>query len=67
MTWGTQSTFLQTLPDGRILAMFDRWKPEALGTSEYVWIVADVSGGTYELNWQQQWTGLPGAVTTDGV
>ncbi len=62
MTWGTQSTYLQTLPDGRILAMFDQWKPKSLRDSAYAWVTADVSDGEFKLNWQDQWTGLPGAV-----
>jgi hypothetical protein len=66
MTWGTQSTYLQTLPNGRVLAMFDCWKPKALGTSSYVWITADVSNNEFELNWQPQWHGLSGAVALKG-
>lgn len=58
MTWSTQSTFLQTLPDGQILAMFDRWRPEALGESEYVWVTADASDGSFVLQWQDSWRGL---------
>lgn len=58
LTWGTQSTFLQTLPDGRILAMFDRWKPEALSESQYVWIVSEPNPDGLVLNWDQTWRGL---------
>lgn len=58
ITWGTQSTYLQPLPDGQLLAMFDLWKPESLGGSGYLWLKTDVSDGTFELSWQDQWRGL---------
>ncbi len=58
MTWSTQSTFMQALPDARVLVMFDRWKREALGESAYVWVTADVSAGKFELSWQDVWGGF---------
>ena len=54
ITWGSQSTFLQTLPDDRVLAMFDIWKPDCLRDSCYVWATADVSKGQFKLDWSDQ-------------
>lgn len=37
-TFGGQSTFVLALPDGRHLFMADRWKPESLMYSGYLWM-----------------------------
>ena len=58
LTWGTQGTFLQTLPDGRILAMFDRWKPDSLGESSYVWVATEPGDEGFVLNWCDTWSGI---------
>lgn len=57
-TWGAQSTFMTGLEDGRILAMFDRWRPDDLGNSEYVWVTAEPGEGRFELVWSEQWAGM---------
>ncbi|MEM9753256.1 MAG: glycoside hydrolase family 43 protein [Planctomycetota bacterium] len=61
LTWGGQSTFLQTLPDGHVLAMFDVWKPRALATSQYLWVMADLNDASdphaFTLDWKPAWPG----------
>ncbi|MEM6855533.1 MAG: glycoside hydrolase family 43 protein [Planctomycetota bacterium] len=67
LTWGSQCTFLQTLPNGQILAMFDIWKPQALGQSQYVWIAGTPGPDGLQLEWSPVWAGLTPAVTTPEV
>lgn len=58
LTWGAQGTFLQALPGGGILAMFDRWKPDALAESGYVWVEAQMQTDRIVLPWQEDWDGV---------
>lgn len=53
-----QSTFLQSLPDGRLLAVFDRWDPQDLADSRYLWLEASIDGGELSVPWRAAWRGL---------
>ena len=57
ITWGGQGTFLQTLPSGRVLAMFDIWKPDRLSQSAYIWATADLDRHGFILDWNDHWAG----------
>jgi hypothetical protein len=38
LTFGGQSTYLQPLPDGRVIALFDIWRPENPIDGRYLWL-----------------------------
>lgn len=57
-TFGGQSTYvlpIQGKPDSFIF-MADRWKPNDLGDSRYVWLPFTIKpDGSFEVVWQDQW------------
>lgn len=57
-TFACQSTFLQPLPDGRLLAMFDRWDPRNLADSRYFWLEASIDERGLSVPWRAEWRGL---------
>ena len=57
-TFGAQSTFVLPLPGrpGEFIFMADRWKPQALGDSRYIWLLFKISAaGVVEIPWQDRW------------
>jgi Glycosyl hydrolases family 43 len=50
ITFGGQSTFLQTLPDGRVIALFDIWKPENPIDGRYLWLPVEWHDGRMRLS-----------------
>ena len=56
-TFGAQSTFV--LPaEGRLgtfIFMADRWNPENLGDSRYVWLPVEVRGDELRIPWRDAW------------
>lgn len=59
LTFGGQSTFLLPLPDGRIVAMFDIWRPEDAIDGRYVWLPVDFSGDIPRIPWRDTWSPSP--------
>lgn len=57
-TFAGQSTFLQSLPDGRLLAMFDRWDAQDLADSRYLWLEASIDERGLSVPWRAEWPGL---------
>ncbi len=57
LTFRAQSTFLLPLRDGRLIAMFDRWNPQDLGASQYVWLPVDIEHGTMKVRYRDAWSG----------
>lgn len=57
-TFDSQATFVLPLnaEQGRFLLMADRWDPEDLGASEYIWLPLTVRGTTVEVWWQDEWS-----------
>jgi hypothetical protein len=57
-TFGAQSTFVLPVP-GRaddFIFMADRWNPEDLSDSRYVWLPFTMkSGGKFTVGWRDQW------------
>lgn len=45
-TFGGQGTWVFAGPDGRLTAMFDRWRPDCLRLSGHLWLPIDLSGPT---------------------
>ncbi|HEY3411558.1 MAG TPA: glycoside hydrolase family 43 protein [Armatimonadota bacterium] len=58
-TFQSQSTFVLPLPGGRpneFIYMGDRWKPEDLADSRYIWLpFAIQEDGSFRLKWQDEW------------
>lgn len=58
-TFQSQSTFVLPLPGGKpneFVYLGDRWKPEDLADSRYVWLpFTIVKDGTFRLKWQEEW------------
>lgn len=42
-TWGCQSAFALKLRDGSFVALFDRWNPQALHDSRYIWLPVETT------------------------
>ena len=59
-TWHSQSTYLLpvTQPDGSLLIIWcaDRWEPNALLTSTYVWLPLLQKNGVWSLPWIDSWS-----------
>ena len=51
----SQSTWLMDLPDGRTLYMGDRWKPDNLRDSRYIWLPIEWKEGRMIIRWQDEW------------
>lgn len=61
LTFGGQSTYILKVAgkDDAYMAMFDRWRPENLLDSRYVWLPIDFDeSGTPVINWVESWTPL---------
>ncbi len=57
ITFHCQSTFLFRTPDGRVIAMFDRWVKEELRSSRYVWLPVEFADGGMVIEWRDSWEG----------
>jgi Glycosyl hydrolases family 43 len=58
ITFGTQSTFVLPAPGkpGGFIFMADRWKPENLLDSRYVWLPFIVQDdGSFSIEWRKRW------------
>lgn len=55
LTFGAQSTYLFTAPDGTVIFMADRWNPDNLQDSRYVWLPVKFEGGRMVIEWQDEW------------
>ena len=56
-TFGGQSTFLLPLGDGRVIAMFDLWRPSNAIDGRYAWLPVDFSGDMPRIAWRDAWEG----------
>jgi hypothetical protein len=57
-TFGSQSTFVLPAPGkpGRFIFMADRWKPDDLSDSRYVWLPLTFQpDGTMNIPWKERW------------
>ena len=55
LTFGAQSTFVLTLPDGRHIFMADIWRPNHPIDARYVWLPIEFENGVPVVRWQQEW------------
>ncbi|MEO0586868.1 MAG: family 43 glycosylhydrolase [Planctomycetota bacterium] len=59
VTFGAQSTHVLEAPgyegQGKFIAMFDVWHPEALQESRYVWLPLTMEGGRPIVRWHDAW------------
>jgi hypothetical protein len=58
-TFQSQTTFVLPVVGSQgttFVFMGDRWKPDSLGTSPYVWLPLTVSGSTVSLAWHDRWS-----------
>ena len=56
-TFQAQSTFVLPVQDrpGAYIFMADRWKPENLGDSRYVWLPLEIDGDSLRIQWLDEW------------
>jgi hypothetical protein len=57
-TFNSQTTFVLPVVGSKgttFMFMGDRWKPDSLGTSPYVWLPLTVKGSTVSLAWHDRW------------
>jgi hypothetical protein len=57
-TFNSQTTFVLPVTGSKgttFMFMGDRWKPDSLGTSPYVWLPLTVKGSTVSLAWHDHW------------
>jgi hypothetical protein len=62
-TYSSQVTFILHLGDDKAIYMGDRWFPNNLGASEYVWLPLKIDGETVQLDWYDNWSVDIGAGT----
>ncbi len=55
ITFGGQSTYVLTLPDGRHIFMADIWRPKNPIDARYVWLPIDFEDGRPVIQWQSDW------------
>lgn len=57
-TFGAQSTFVLPMPGrtGQFIFMADRWNPQMLSDSRYVWLpFALKADGSFTIEWREEW------------
>jgi len=57
-TFNSQTTFVLPVAGSQattFMFMGDRWKPDSLGTSPYIWLPLTVKGTTVSLAWHDKW------------
>jgi hypothetical protein len=57
-TFNSQTTFVLPVVGSKgttFMFMGDRWKPDSLGTSPYIWLPLTVKGSTVSLAWHAHW------------
>ena len=57
-TFGSQSTYVLPMPGvnpGRFIYLGDRWKPESLADSRYVWLPFEMEAGKAQIRWEARW------------
>lgn len=56
-TFGAQSTFVLPVAGkpGAFILMLDRWNPQDLGDSRYVWLPLRIEGETLTAEWRDKW------------
>jgi hypothetical protein len=57
-TFGSQSTFVLPVPggSGSFIFMADRWNPQDLADSRYVWLPFNVqTNNTFTIGWRDHW------------
>ena len=52
LTWGGQSNYILRTFDGRLLAMFDIWRPANQVDSRLVWLPLDFPDGAISVTWR---------------
>jgi hypothetical protein len=57
VTFESQSTFVLPVAGrpGRFIFMADRWRPDDLEDSRYVWLPIQVDGDTLSIEWLDEW------------
>ncbi len=59
ITFGAQSSFVLPAPGkpGRFIFMADRWKPDNLSDSRYIWLPLRIQAdGAIHIPWQERWS-----------
>lgn len=51
----SQSAWLMKLPDGRVVYMGDRWNPEDVSDSRYIWLPVEWTDGRMRIVWREEW------------
>lgn len=57
-TFDSQSTFVLPVPDqpNRFIFMADRWNPQNLPDSRYIWLPFEINaGGAFQIPWRDHW------------
>jgi hypothetical protein len=55
LTFGAQSTHFFTSPNGTVIFMADRWNPDNLQDSRYVWLPVKFKDEEMVIEWQDEW------------
>ncbi|KAG9253918.1 glycosyl hydrolase family 43 protein [Emericellopsis atlantica] len=55
-TYSSQVSFILPLSDDKAIYMGDRWFPDNLGASEYIWLPLQIDGDTVRLDWYDNWS-----------
>ena len=66
VTFHSQSTFVAPVAGepGRFIFMADRWRPDDLPDSRYVWLPMRIEGDSLSIEWKDEWRlGLPAGTT----
>lgn len=56
-TFGGQSTYVLPVAgrENAYILMLDRWDPENLGDSRYIWLPVELEAGSIKIRWQERW------------
>ena len=55
-TFGGQSTYIQPLPDGRMMFMADIWRPRHPIDARYIWLPIEWENGKPVIKWKDSWS-----------
>ncbi len=55
-TFHSQSTFVLPTGQGRFMYMGDRWNPDNLEDSRYIWLPLVFKGDHFEFSWASEWS-----------
>lgn len=56
ITFGGQSTYIQPLPDGRMMFMADIWRPRHPSDARYIWLPISWKNGMPSIEWTDSWS-----------